>query len=189
MPVNSPRGFTLIELIIGIVAFSTVMVVIVSLIAPQSRFSVEPVWQVRATELAQSLMSEIDARAFDEQSGVNGGSSRCNEGSTPCTASGNLGPDSGEIRSSFDDVDDYHGLNESGINIRSARGAQVLYNSEGLYQGFSVQVSVYYDDNEDGVNDDAAGVGNVVGNVKRIVVVVTTPGGESITFSRYRWNI
>lgn len=187
MPVKVARGFTLIELIIGITVFSIIMMVIVSLIAPQSRLSVEPIWQVRATELAQSLMSEINARAFDDSLANSNSGKRCNE-SVACTASGDLGPDPGETRIRYDDIDDYHGLNESGATILSAQGSPILYNGESLYTGFSVQVQVYYDDNEDGVNDDAASTGTVIGNVKRIVITVTTPGGDAITFSNYRWN-
>ncbi|GGF82902.1 type IV pilus modification PilV family protein [Alteromonas lipolytica] len=188
MRASLPRGFTLIELIIGIVVFSIIMTVIVGLIAPQSRYSVEPVWQVRASELAQSLMSEINARAFDDNLANSNSGKRCNE-SVACTTSGNLGPDPGESRTSYDDVDDFNGLNESGATILSAQGTPVLYNGQSLYSGFSVQVQVYYDDNEDGINDDAGNTGTVIGNVKRIVIVVTTPGGEAITFSQYRWNL
>ncbi len=188
MPAKVIKGFTLVELIIGITVFSIIMMVIIGLIGPQSRLSVEPIWQVRASELAQSLMSEINARAFDNNLANSSTGERCNE-SIPCTASGNLGPDAGESRAQYDDIDDYNGLNESGATILSAQGLPVLYNGESLYTGFSVAVQVYYDDNEDGVNDDAGGSGAVIGNVKRIVITVTTPGGEAITFSSYRWNV
>ena len=66
MPAKAAKGFTLVELIIGITVFSIIMMVIIGLIGPQSRLSVEPIWQVRASELAQSLMSEINARAFND---------------------------------------------------------------------------------------------------------------------------
>ena len=187
MPAKVIKGFTLVELIIGITVFSIIMMVIIGLIGPQSRLSVEPIWQVRASELAQSLMSEINSRAFDEQSISLSNGTRCNEG-TSCTRSELLGPDE-EDRASFNDVDDYNGLDDYGIDISSAQGAQITFNGESLYSGFRVQVQVYYDDNEDGVNDDASGSGTVIGNVKRIVITVTTPGGEAITFSSYRWNV
>lgn len=193
MPVSINRGFTLIELIIGIVVFSIIMTVVIGLIAPQSRFSVEPIWQIRASELAQSLMSEINAKSFDENSDRTGSGLRCNEG-TDCTTSNNLGPDAGEARGSYDDIDDYHGLNQTGAAILSARGAQLLNDGESLYTGFTAQVMVYYDENEDGVNDDdldsdgTNDTGTFVGDVKRITITVITPGGEPITFSSYRWN-
>ena len=74
------RGFTLIELIIGIVVFTIIMLVIIGVIGPQSRLSIEPIWQIRASELAQSLLTEINAKSFDEQSDHSGGNTRCNEG-------------------------------------------------------------------------------------------------------------
>ena len=188
MPAKAVKGFTLVELIIGITVFSIIMMVIIGLIGPQSRLSVEPIWQVRASELAQSLMSEINARAFDDNLANSNSGKRCNE-SVSCTPSASLGPDPGENRARYDDIDDFHGLNESGAAILSAQGLPVLYNGESLYTGFSVAIQVYYDDNEDGVNDDAGGSGAVIGNVKRIVITVTTPGGEAITFSSYRWNV
>ena len=93
----SVRGFTLIELIIGIGVFTIIMLVIIGVIGPQSRLSIEPIWQIRASELAQSLLTEINAKSFVEQSDHSGGNTRCNEGQS-CTASGSLGPDSGESR-------------------------------------------------------------------------------------------
>lgn len=193
MRARLPRGFTLIELIIGIVVFSIIMMVVIGLIAPQSKFSVEPIWQIRASELAQSLMSEISSRSFDENSDRTGSGDRCNE-AVSCTTSNNLGPDGSESRSNFDDIDDYDGLNQSGAAILSARGTQIVNNGESLYKGFTAQVQVYYDDNEDGVNDDdldqngVNDTGTLIGNVKRVTITVITPGGEPIVFSSYRWN-
>lgn len=193
MVAKSAGGFTLIELIIGMVVFSIVMLVVIGLVGPQSRFSVEPIWQVRASELAQSLLSEINAKSFDENSDRSGGKIRCNEG-TDCTTSGSLGPDTGESRADYNDIDDYHGLNQTGADILNVSGDEMLYNGSSLYAGFTVQVAVFYDDNEDGINDDDADqdgsndTGTLIGNAKRIVITVFTPGGEAIVFSRYRWN-
>jgi MSHA pilin protein MshD len=64
MPVNFPRkksnnhneqGFTLIEMIAGIVVFGVVIGIIGTIIIPQTKQSFDPLWQVRATELSQSL--------------------------------------------------------------------------------------------------------------------------------------
>ena len=86
------RGFTLIELIIGIVVFTIIMLVIIGVIGPQSRLSIEPIWQIRASELAQSLLTEINAKSFDEQSDHSGGNTRCNEGQS-CTRPDNRSND------------------------------------------------------------------------------------------------
>lgn len=193
MRVEYYKGFTLIELVIGMVVFSIVMLVITSLIAPQSKRSIDPIWQARAAELGQSFISEIQAKSFDENSSRSGGSLRCNEG-TPCTSSSALGPDVGETRIDFNDVDDFAGLSATGSAIQSAVGATMTADGVNLYQGFSVDISVVYDDNEDGHNDDDSdgdGVndtGTYVGNVKLITVTVTTPGGDAIPFTLYKWN-
>ena len=59
MLANKASGFTLIELVIGIVVFSIALVLFTSLMVPQAIRSVDPIFQVRASELGQSLMNEI----------------------------------------------------------------------------------------------------------------------------------
>ena len=180
--VDQQRGFSLIELIAGIVAFSAVMVVVITLVINQSRQSIDPIWQTRASELAQSLASEISSRAFDENSTISGGFERCGDTGN-CSA---VGPDSGEvdgngsaIRSLFDDVDDYDGLIESAGTISDALGDQIVLSGDSLYTGFSTQVSVSYDATLYPANP---------GGVKRIDITVTTPGNQDIHFAFYRWD-
>ncbi|TDF34527.1 type II secretion system protein [Alteromonadaceae bacterium M269] len=215
------KGFTLIELVIGIVAFAIVITLVTGLILPQASRSIDPIFQVRATELAQGLLSEINAKAFDESSNQSiGGSVRCNEnipvidpvtrvetppdtvlddpGEFPCTLSRDLGnveevpPGSGnfvtETRDQFDDVDDFNGLSVSGAGIVNSLGEGISLGALNLYEGFQVQVSVFYDSNFDGINDDAGNTGTVSGNVKFIGVLVTTPNNDTLQFSSYRTN-
>ncbi|WP_340676979.1 type II secretion system protein [Paraglaciecola sp.] len=191
MPVSQRKissGFTLIELVIGIMVFAIAISLFLSLIVPQARRSVDPMLQVRASELAQSLMSEIASKAFDENSSRHGGTSRCNENSNNCTVSRLLGEDLGESRNTYNDVDDYNGLNESGAIIQNSLGASISLDGSLLYEGFSAQVSVYYDDDMDGIDDAITGGPNNIGNTKLIRITVTTPTGENIIFSSYRSN-
>lgn len=89
---KSQHGFTLMEMVIGIVVFSIVLLLVVTLIAPQARRGIDPIWQVRAAELGQSLITEISAKAFDQHSDMAGGLLRCNEvTATPCTPAAFLG--------------------------------------------------------------------------------------------------
>lgn len=176
-------GFTLIELVIGMVVFSIVLAIITTLIASQARNSVEPMLQVRATELAQSLLNEISAKSFDENSDRAGGLLRCGEtGASHCSAINAIGPD-GETRASFDDVDDYHGLNQTDNNISNSQGEELTVAGRQLYSGFRAQVSVVYDDNQDGVADTTIGSKH-----KLITVTITTPSKQSLIFSTYRSN-
>jgi MSHA pilin protein MshD len=207
MHVNKPRGFTLIELVVGIVVFSIALMLFTSLIVPQAVRSVDPIFQVRATELAQSLINEIVSKPFDENSNRTGGTARCNEDlSVPsdgdtldisigemgdCTASNLLGEDGVAevgLRGTYNDVDDYHGLDESDGAIRNSLGGFITIGSVNLYQGFQAQVTVFYDDNRNGI-DDAIDNGVIVNNnTKLITVTITTPNNEAINFSTYRSN-
>ena len=86
-------------------------------------------------------------------------------------------PWNAETRASFDDVDDYHNLNESGDNIQGISGDNSL---AGLYSGYRVQVAVAYDDTFNGSNTGSL--------VKRIDITVTAPSGETVQFATYKAN-
>jgi MSHA pilin protein MshD len=179
MPVNKSKGFTLIELVIGIIVFAIALMMFTSLIVPQAKRSVDPIFQVRASELGQSLINEIASKSFDETSDRTGGAVLCD---ATCIGSINLGPDSGETRINYDDVDDYNGINASDAAIKNALNETAMLGSNSLYQGFSVRVSVIYDANMDDIAD------TVVGDTKMITVTVTTPNNEDIVFSTFRSN-
>lgn len=180
---KNTSGFTLIELIVGMLVFAIALSFFSSLILPQITRSVEPIFQVRATELAQSLINEISGKAFDEQSSRNGSHVRCGEpGVAVCTEPGSLGFEGGESRDSFNDVDDYHDLYEVSAGILSAVGANITMDSNSLYQGFSARVRVVYDQDMNGQPD------NVTGNSKLITVIITTPNDEALAFATYRSN-
>jgi len=139
------------------------------------RQSVDPWQQVRATEIGQSLMNEIMARRFDENSNVGNQYVRCgefdaNDEKVECTLPINLGPDNGESqRKQFDDVDDYHDLRLNGAELSGL--------SPNRYNGFEVSVRVTYKEE----NEDES-------KLKRITVTVTTPQEESIEFSAIKGN-
>ncbi|GAA69382.1 prepilin-type N-terminal cleavage/methylation domain-containing protein [Pseudoalteromonas sp. BSi20429] len=171
------KGFTLIELIIGIVMFAIALSIITALIAPQAKKSAEPIIALRASEFGQSLMNEIQSKSFDEHSDRSAPFRRCGEtalGAEPCTAAGDLGTDS-ESRTSYNDVDDYIAL--SNQPITNSLG-EVL----SQYSGFNLVVTVEYDSdfNESTINDGTT--------FKRITIEVTSPLGEVYGFSAYKGN-
>lgn len=191
------HGYTLIELVVGIIAFSAVMAIVTDLLIPQASRSIDPIYQVRATELAQSLFNEMTGKLFDENSDRSGGRIRCNEdldaddavdntaiGERVCTVPASLGPDAGEVsRDLYDDIDDYHGLlYTQGSDFRNSLGELLILNGQNLYEGFQLSVAVVYDVNQDG-SEDA-----VSGNIKRIDVIVTTPNGDQLPFSAFKHN-
>ena len=173
---TNSRGFTLIELIVGIVVLSISLSIVSTLIVPAEQQSADQILQVKAAELGQSFLNDISARAFDENSDMAGGFVRCGEpsdGSNPCTLIGSFGPDTLEnSRGLFDDVDDFHNYS-----------AQFNANDEGLAEGYSnfiINVQVIYDGLSLGLAND--------NDAKRITVSVTTPLGTKIQFATYKAN-
>ncbi|ALS34224.1 MSHA pilin protein MshD [Pseudoalteromonas translucida KMM 520] len=178
MPALKHKGFTLIELIVGIVMFAIALSIITALIAPQAQKSAEPIVALRASEFGQSLMNEIQSKSFDEHSDRSAPFRRCGEttlGAEPCTVAADFGPDNSETRTSYNDVDDYIALT-----------GQPITNSLGIllpqYSGFSLVVKVQYDsDFNDATSNDGT-------TFKRITIEVTSPLGEVYGFSAYKGN-
>ena len=176
MSVEKPKGFTLIELIIGIVVIAIVTLVVTAGMGTLSRQTVDPWQQVRATELGQSLMNEIMARKFDE---VNSATVRCGEGAGACTTPanscagpGNLLPntDGAETREDFDDVDDFNclGINTTDLDDIFGNAIDTSY-----YSGFRAEVRISE---------------LVVDQAKQIDIVIITPQDQRIDFSGVRGN-
>lgn len=187
------KGFTLIELVVGILVFAIAMVALANVFIPQVKKGIDPIWQARAVTLAQSLASEIRAKAFDENTQFANVGGPCG-GIQVCTQSGNLGSDAGETRPFFDDVDDFHGLVLQGSDIANSLGSSTDFAGVDVYAGFTASISVFYDDNEDGINDDdlnqdgSLDSGTLIGNRKLIQITIQTPSGENIVFAMFRNN-
>jgi len=169
-------GFTLIELIVGIVVLSISFSVLTTLIYPLANQSAEQVHQIRAAELGQSMINEILGRAFDENSDMAGGYIRCGESGVICSV---IGADTGETRATYDDVDDYDAINFSDtVKVRNSLGEDIST----LYIGFSMNVTVINDANYDG-----SGTGNN-STAKLITITVRTPQDFDFVFSVYKVN-
>ena len=113
-------GFTLIESIVAIVIIGIAMVTLTSFLFPQIQDSARSHYEVRASALANSLMTEILARGYDHYSDPDGGITRCGENDANgdlVSCSTSLGPDAGSNEldgterkpENFNDVDDYIG--------------------------------------------------------------------------------
>ncbi|MFT5755749.1 MAG: MSHA pilin protein MshD [Alteromonadaceae bacterium] len=174
-------GFTLIEIIIGIVVLAISLSVVTSLIIPSEENSVDQVHQIKAAELGQSMLNEILAKAFDENSDKAGGRLRCDEDQDKsgdveigekCTTA--LSKDPGENdRNDFDDVDDYNDYKILKTSTDSALDSG--------YGSFTIKVDV--------VREGAGAPFGVHDSlVKLITVTVTTPLGTAIEFAGYKAN-
>lgn len=135
------QGITLIELVAVIAIMAIALVGVTQTISVVTRQSADTLLETRAVALAQSYLDEILGKRFDENSAPRG-IPPCSKAYNPCSTV--LGPESGETRSLFDDVDDYHDLAEGDDE------SEPLQDSEGNdregYDNFRVQVSVRYVD-------------------------------------------
>lgn len=179
MHVNRLKGFTLVEVIFGIVLMAIVLTIVTGLLVPQAKQSADPVIQVKANELGQAMMNEILGRSFDEQSRRSPPYTQCGIAPNLCKSPAELGSDSGETRAEFNDVDDFIG-NYQAADLQNSLGQPVA----NLYSGFSLSVSVVYDDDANGVADTSGDFNTL----KLITVTVTAPTGDVYGFSAYKGN-
>jgi len=177
-------GFTLIELVIGMVVLAIALTLLTGVLAPLHRDS-GAIWlQVRSAELAQSLLSEVMARSFDENSSRNGSPLRCGETDAgSCAATMPACPASGMSlrteetnRQDWDDVDDFHCLRADAATLTDWLGTSLA----SRYANYQVTIFVSYD----GSNSGAAS-NNLV---KRVTLNITAPDGTQLTFSALKGN-
>lgn len=182
------QGFTLVESVIAIVILGIAMVSLTSFLFPQVQDSARSHYEVRAAALASSLMTEVFARGYDNNSDFDGGVERCGEGTRVC--SGTYGPDgSNEINAgvrypqNFNDVDDYIGCwttntaSETYCNNRVGSLEDILGNSiSSEYPNFAADIDV------------VAATVTGKSNYKKITITVTAGRYGEYSFSAYRGN-
>lgn len=171
-----PRGFTLIELVVGMLVIAIAIVMLSSMLFPQADRAAKTLHRVQSAELAHSVMNEIWGKRYDENTNANGGVPACDIPlGQPCSSVINLGPtdwqwpNEGENRNDYDDVDDYHGLNETAAMLNSSQ----TYGQ--AYPNYRLSVTVAY-----GAAPNT--------NTKLVTINVTTPDGEVITYNMVRSN-
>jgi len=145
------RGVTLIDLIVTIIILAIAVPPMVGVFITSTRNSTFGVNMARANHLASNLLEEIRSKRWDENTGA---------------ASATLGPE-GETRSTYDDVDDFHGLNET--PPKDSLGVAMSGTT-----GFRQQVSVCYVASTD-LNTC---LGSGTSNYKQITVTVTDVQGR-----------
>lgn len=186
------RGLNLIELIATIVILAIALVGLTQLISGTLNNSADSTLEVRTVALAQAYLDEILGKRFDERT-RNSGVPPCRASAPParqCTAEVSFGPDGGETRSRYDDVDDYHGLDEGDGQsnpLQDADGDE----REG-YENFRVQVDVRYINVGVGGEEENLGTGSVLDDefdAKLITVTVShRTQTEGFKFSAYKAN-
>jgi len=133
-----------------------------------------PYLRQKALAVANAYMDEIFTKRWNENTPIGGGcvvtaSAACITPGAPAVVA--IGND-GDTRATYDDVDDFHGLNQS------------PQNSSGVampgYSGFTVTVSV----TQPGANWN----GVAAADVRLITIDVTSTTNEKISLSAYRTN-
>ena len=139
---KAQKGITLIELILSIVIISIALVGIFSVINLTIRRSADPIVQHQALLIAESYLDEILLKNYSGGVSAN--------------------------RADFDDVDDYNGLNDVGVQDQAGNAIATLAQ-------YSVAVTV------------AAPIALPDSiNAKRITVAVTGPGVNALTLVGYK---
>lgn len=182
------RGITLMEMIATIVILAIALAGITAALSGGIGRSADVLTGTRAVALAQSYLDEILGKRFDEASNPRG-IPPCHD---TCTDETGFGPDAGESdRGDFDDVDDYHGVDEgwqAAGNLRDAEG-----NPRAGYEGFRVRVSVRYLDASPGGVEESLGATpedlDDDRDAKLITVTVSHPGNPGgWHYSAYKAN-
>ncbi|MGB6189337.1 MAG: prepilin-type N-terminal cleavage/methylation domain-containing protein [Aeromonas molluscorum] len=183
---NSARGFTLIELVVGMVLLAVALTGILGLLVNQAPQSVDPVQQVRAAQLAQRVLSEILQKSFDEDSDHNGGRYRCGEtmaGVTIPSCSTSYGPDPDEeglapyVYNDVDDFDTAGQWQDASLFTQTAVGV-----SDQEYRHYQIRIAVTPDAL---FGSPGAGVQSIG---KRVALTVRLPDGSEVDFTLYRGN-
>jgi len=155
------NAFTLVEATISLLIVAIMLTAALATVGTSSRNRDQQQEMLRGATLARRLMSEIVAQKYQQ----------------PSATTTVLGPETGETRATFNDVDDYNGytdsppIDSSGIAISG-------------YTGWSRSVEVKW---ADPATLLPAATQSETG-IKRIVVTVTAPSGRSWSVSAIRTN-
>ncbi len=152
------RGFSMVEVVICIVLISMALVAGLDAVGASARGQTLLAEQAKAAVLARQFLSEIRQMRYAD----------------PLVASPLFGPEPGETRATFNDVDDFDGWQES--PPQSADGTPIAG-----YAGWRRRVSIDWvtaaSPNSPSQSDQG---------LKRITVRVTTPTGREVKLTTLR---
>ena len=193
--IKKVRGFTLIEIIIGIVVLSIALTGGLSLLISQVDAYRDPLIKEKSVQIAKRVVHEIQIRAYDEKSDIGGGIFRCSEtvgGISRCSAEYGT-DDPGELMlDTLDDVDDFdtaklcpklsgsYSCSDNYLPVvyffSDAAATQKKYND--YYAGFLVKIEVV-----------PAKISGDEDSAKKITVTVRQSDGLEIEYSFIKANI
>ena len=150
------RAFSMVESAFAVAVVGVLLVASLSTFAALARNRAVEAERRLAYPLAQQLMAEVLQAYFAEPAG------------TPT-----FGPEAGETRATYDDVDDYNGLSET---PPATRAGVALAG----YAGWTRAVAVAY------VSPAALAVSSTATTLKRVTVTVTAPSGKTYSLVGFR---
>jgi len=164
---------SLIEVVVFIVVLGLALAGVMILYSQATRASADPLVRKQALAIASSLLEEIELRAF----------TLCDPDdpnvfvpAATCTTPEGIGPEPGETRDTFDNVNDYDGFSMADGNIKGADGQVVP-----SLAGYSVTVSV--------ANAGGDFAGFAADAVLLITVTSTHAGtGTTVSLQGYRFR-
>lgn len=119
--INHQQGITLLELIVTIIVLSVGMVGVLPLMIQTATHSIDPILQQQANAIAQSYLEEILSQHFSDPNQAETGLAEF-----------------GEVRATFDDVQDYKNLPDT--VVRDYSGTRLS-----VFDAYTVTVSVNKD--------------------------------------------
>jgi MSHA pilin protein MshD len=171
---RTQQGFTLIELVLFIVIVGIAVSAIGLQIQTSVQHSAQPLLREKGIALANFYMDEILRKKWNESSPTGGGCVQA--GGIACAggaAATAIGAEAGEVRATYDDIDDYNSLPDP--TPRDQTGAALAD-----FTNYTVAVTV-----NAGVTLHAS---VAAADTLEITVTVTTPLAETITLRAYRVN-
>lgn len=182
-------GLTLVELVVSIVIISIALSMVALTVSSGISRSSDTLLETRVVALARSYMAEILGKRFDENTPP-GGLPPCNS-VAGLSCSSVLGPEAGESRADFDDVDDYHGFSEG-----AGTDEPQLHDMDGRvregYDNFRIEISVRYletipEGAEAGLGEPHQQLGS---SDAKLITLYITPGNSSEprVFTAYKVN-
>lgn len=184
-------GITLIELVMTIVILAIALVGVTAAISNGIGQSANTLLELKAVALGQAYLDEITGKRFDENSD-NTGIPPCRATGDICTAEASFGPDGGAEpgnRDRFDDVDDYHGLDEGDGQANPLQDAEG--NPRTGYDNFRVQVNVRYINVGAGEEEDILILNSTENEFDAKLITVTVLHRnitQGLEFSTYKAN-
>lgn len=192
-------GFTFIELIVFMVVVPIALTGVLVAVNAGIKDAPLPTTPLRRNELMHLYMEEAISSAYDEKSPLIASGSSCAQDllqavvANPCTAVSDLGPDGGEGRADYNDVDDYNGLKEGECDT----GTTPLQDARGVtrvgYDGFCIEMFVAYDGDFNGQPNEGLTppaplilATQTELTAKRIRLRITDPDGKVNWVTAYR---